>query len=228
MSVVKNSLFIFLLAFITGPAWAGQVRTAIHSSADEAQPLLPGMKAPAFTVRDVSGNAVSFEPDTLHKPLVLTFYRGGWCPYCNLHLAEMRKAEAELNQMGFDIWFISMDRPEKLVDSLEQSELAYTLLSDASLEAVRAFGIAFRVPDDLVEKYLGFGIDLEDASGESHHVLPVPSTFLIGEDGRIRFQYTNTDYKVRLYPEVLLAAARAYLDDSDTRLERQRQANRER
>jgi len=77
-----------------------------------------------------------------------------------------------------------------------------------------------------VEKYLTFGIDLEKASGQDHHVLPVPSTFLIGADGVIRFQYTNPDYKVRLHPDVLLAAARAYLDDADTRLERQRQAKK--
>jgi peroxiredoxin len=99
-------------------------------------------------------------------------------------------------------------------------------LSDSRLVATRAFGLAFRLPDDLVAKYLDYDIDLEAASGETHHVLPAPSTFLIGADGVIRFQYTNPDYTVRLHPDVLLAAARAYRDDADKRLQRAYQARK--
>jgi peroxiredoxin len=163
----------------------------------------------------------------MQKPLVLTFFRGGWCPYCNLHLAELRKAEGELKEMGFDIWFISIDRPELLYDSLEQSDIGYTILSDSGLEATRAFGLAFRVSDETVERYKTYDIDLEAASGESHHVLPAPSTFIIASDGMIRFQYTNPDYAVRLHPDVLLAAARAYDDEVNDRLRRQHKANKE-
>jgi len=93
--------------------------------------------------------------------------------------------------------------------------------SDSSLEATRAFGIAFKLNDETVSKYQGYGIDLEAVSGESHHVLPAPSTFLIGMDGVVRFQYTNPDYAVRLSPNVLLAAAKAYTDDEDQRLARE-------
>jgi peroxiredoxin len=210
-------ILVALLALQSEPVLAGQ-RTDIHPQANEVQPLLPGMAAPAFTVRNARGEEMAFDPTGLERPLVLSFFRGGWCPYCNLHLAEMRKAESELRQMGFDIWFISIDRPEELYASLEQPEIGYIVLSDSQLAATRAFGLAFRVPDELVEKYLGFGIDLEGASGETHHVLPAPSTYIIGTDGVIRFQYTNPDYKVRLHPDVLLAAARAYRADADRRL----------
>jgi peroxiredoxin len=126
--------------------------------------------------------------------------------------------------MGFDIWFISIDQPSVLYDSLDQPDIGYTILSDSSLSATRAFGIAFRMPDEMVERYLEYDIDLEAASGETHHVLPAPSTFIIGSDGIIRFEYTNPDYKVRLHPDVLLAAARTYVDDQDKRLERQYKA----
>ena len=205
---------------------AGGERTDIHAAAAEAQPLLPGMKAPAFEVRDARGAPVTFDPDHMEKPMVLSFFRGGWCPYCNLHLAEMRKAEAELEQMGFDIWFVSVDRPELLYESLEQPDIGYEVLSDAKLEATRAFGLAFRVPDELVQKYLTYDIDLEAASGEEHHVLPVPATFLIGSDGVIQFQFANPDYKVRLHPDVLLAAARAYTEEAEKRLVREYQARK--
>jgi peroxiredoxin len=79
----------------------------------------------------------------------------------------------------------------------------------------------------MVEKYLQWNVDLEAVSGESHHVLPAPATFIVASDGMIRFQYTNPDYHVRLHPDVLLAAARAYKDEADDRLRRQHKANKE-
>jgi peroxiredoxin len=201
-------------------------RGSIHATAEDAQPLLSGMKAPGFTVKDVHGSAVLFDPAAMDKPLVLTFYRGGWCPFCTLQLSEMRLVEKELIGMGFDVWFISIDQPEMLAESLTVPDLTYTLLSDSKLEATTAFGIAFKMPDDMVERYLTMGIDLEGASGESHHVLPVPSTYIIGGDGVISFQYTNTDYHVRLAPGVLIAAATAYVEGADKRLSLRRAEQR--
>lgn len=223
-----NSLFFcVVLACMPVESTAGDQRGAIHAKAEQAQPLMPGMTAPAFTVRDAIGEAVRFEPGNLERPLVLTFYRGGWCPYCNLHLAEMRDAEEELRKLGFDVWFLSIDRPEVLRPSLDDPEIGYTILSDSTLEATRAFGIAFKVDDETLRRYLGYGIDLEASSGENHHVLPVPSTFIVGRDGTIRFGYSNPNYAVRLHPDVLLAAARAHARDEDARLRRIRKAQRE-
>ena len=219
-------LLVFLAAF-PGQLPAQDARTAIHEQAEQVQPLLPGMMAPVFTVRDVKGNTVAFNPARLDKPLVLTFFRGGWCPYCNLHLAELRLAEKELKELGFDIWFISIDKPELLYESLDQPDIAYTIFSDAQLEATRAFGLAFRVDDETYDRYVGYGINLEEISGENHHVLPAPSTYIIGTDGIISFQYTNPNYKVRLHPDVLLAAARAYKDGADLRIIRARKAEKE-
>ena len=224
----KNFLLAALFfTFFASSAVAQSQRTDIHLDANDVQPLLPGMQAPAFEVFSVEGQPVRFDPENMQKPLVLTFFRGGWCPYCNLHLAELRKAESELKELGFDIWFISIDRPELLYDSLEQPDIGYTVLSDSGLEATRAFGLAFRVTDETVVRYKTYNIDLEAASGESHHVLPAPSTYIIASDGMIRFQYTNPDYAVRLHPDVLLAAARAYDDEVNDRLRRQYKAKKE-
>lgn len=221
------SLTVLLFLIPTGALDAQSNRTDIHADASLVQPLLPGMKAPQFEVLTVTGEPQVFDPDNMEKPLVMSFFRGGWCPYCNLHLAEMRKAEQELKAMGFDIWFISIDQPSVLYDSLDQPDIGYTILSDSSLGATRGFGLAFQMPDDLVERYLEWDIDLEAASGETHHVLPAPATFIIGTDGIIQFQYTNPDYKVRLHPSVLLAAAKAYTDDETRRLERQYKAKKD-
>ena len=208
---------VFLFAF----------RTVIHAGADLVQPLLAGMQAPGFTVRDVENQVFQFKAGAQPRPVVLTFFRGGWCPYCNLHLSEIRLAEKQLKDMGFDIWFISIDKPELLLESLDDPDIGYTIFSDSSLDATRAFGLAFQVDDELNERYLSYDIDLEKASGETHHVLPAPATYIIGSDGIINFAYINPDYKVRLHPDVLLAAAKAYLEDADKRLALRRKQAKE-
>ncbi len=214
--IVTALLGVCLLASSVFASETG--REVIHASADLVQPLLAGMQAPGFSVSDVKAQPFRFIPDQLDKPVVLTFFRGGWCPYCNLHLSELRLAEKQLRDMGFNIWFISIDKPELLLASLDDPDIGYTIYSDSKLAATRAFGIAFHVDDKTIDRYRAYDIDLEKASGETHHVLPAPSTFIIGTDGIIHFSYTNPNYTVRLAPEVLLAAAKSYLADADKRL----------
>jgi len=228
---MSKNLAGFILVFLMGFSVVGMAadnREDIHASADQVQPLLAGMTAPDFMVRDVENQTFKFEAGTQAKPIVLTFFRGGWCPYCNLHLSELRLVEKQLEEMGFNIWFISIDKPELLLASLDDPEIGYTIYSDSALNATRAFGLAFRVDDELNTRYLDYGIDLEKASGENHHVLPAPATYIIGTDGVINFAYINPNYKVRLHPDVLLAAARAYNEDADNRLEsRRKQAKKQ-
>lgn len=184
---------------------------SVPTSADGVRPLLPGMAAPEFRARRADGGEHHFDPDQLEKPTVISFYRGGWCPYCNSQLADMRRAEKQLTGMGFELIFLSADRAGKLEPSLEQKGLGYMLLSDNSMAIARAFGVAFTVDKETVDRYLGKGIDLEEASGMDHHQLPVPSTFLIGTDGLVHFQYANPNYKKRLDPELLIAAAKLHM-----------------
>ena len=214
---IATLLGFFLMASAAANATTDK-REDIHASAAEVQPLLVGMKAPDFTVRGVDGQAFQFKSGEQAKPIVLTFFRGGWCPYCNLHLSELRLAEKQLKELGFDIWFISIDKPELLLESLDEPDIGYTIYSDSALSATRAFGLAFQVDDEMNQRLLGYDIDLERASGETHHVLPAPATYIIGADGAINFAYINPDYKVRLHPDVLLAAANAYAEDADKRL----------
>lgn len=193
----------------------------LFERAEDVRPLLPGMSAPSFNMKDVNGNDIAVKPEQLEKPVVLTFYRGGWCPYCNLHLAELRTVEDQLQKMGYDVWFISADRPDILHESLKE-KVDYKIYSDATLEVAAAFGIGFKVDDETIKRYQGFGIDLEAASGEVHHGLPAPATFIIGANGIVQFQYTNPDYTVRLPPQVLLAAAEAYQGKAHERLRNRR------
>ncbi|MDA3932894.1 MAG: peroxiredoxin-like family protein [Gammaproteobacteria bacterium] len=212
---MKAVQILLLMLFSASPAMA-----EFYASADQVRPLLPGMQAPVIEVLDVHGEPVVIDPETMQKPLVLTFYRGGWCPYCNMHLSELRKAEAALQAQGFQVVFVSADKPELLYDSLSVEDVSYQLYSDAPLQVAQAFGIAFKVDAETLAKYAQYGNDLSAASGQDHNALPVPATFIIGTDGRIHFSYANPDYSIRLSPAVLLAAAQAYQDNADQRLKR--------
>ena len=119
----------------------------------------------------------------------------------------------KLQDLGYQLIAISPDRPERLRASVQKNELRYALYSDSKMAAARAFGIAYRLDEATLKALAGFGIDVQDASGEDHKMLPVPSVFVIDKDGKIAFGYANPDYKKRLSPEVLLAVAKATVAD---------------
>ena len=177
------------------------------------EPLGEGDRAPFFTVRDINGDNVDFDPAKLERPAILITFRGGWCPYCNLHLSELRHVLPELESKDIDVLFLSGDRPEQLVASLEPetqtdvNELGYTLLSDSDAAAAIALGIAFRAPAWVKPALKTRGNDIDESSIDRHGVLPVPAIFAINAEGSIAFAYTNPDYKVRLSPDELLAVA---------------------
>lgn len=207
-------MFIMLAAFAAG---CNSDRSADNeperdlpepaASAEEANPLEVGDRIPPVRVADSEGRSVDLSKLAAEKPTVFIFYRGGWCPYCTTHLGALGAVESRLIDLGYQVIAISADRPEKAGESAEEHDFKYRLLSDSKMDAARAFGIAFKVDDKTIEQYHEYGIDLEDASGETHYLLPVPAVFIAGTDGVIRYAYSNPDYTIRLEPEGLLEAA---------------------
>ena len=185
----------------------------LPDDASAVSPLGVGDRAPAATLRDLDGRNVNLADRYRAQPTVLVFYRGGWCPYCTRHLAELALVEDDLRELGYRIIAVSPDRPEKLRDSLDDTELGYELLSDSRVVLASAFGVAFRLDDGTVRQYSGFGIDLTDASGESHQVLPVPAVFIIDQGGIIRYTHHDANYRERLSGSELLEAARTARED---------------
>lgn len=187
----------------------------LPATAEDIQPLKTGNQAPSFTVKTVDGEDYRFDASSLDAPTILISFRGGWCPYCNMHLSELRHVIPQINAMGVDVLFISNDRPEILYSSLagetrEDIEgLDYTILSDADLNAALAFGTAFRTPDDMIErlKKRRPDRDLQESSIERFSALAVPAVYAVDAEGRIVFDYVNADYKVRLPADELLAVA---------------------
>ncbi|MHC4131302.1 MAG: peroxiredoxin-like family protein [Planctomycetota bacterium] len=203
-------LLIIVLLFLGAAEKApNPCRGKAMTSPENICPVLVGTKIPHVKLQDIDGNIVDLMKIIQAKPTVLIFYRGGWCPYCNTHLGQLKQIESQILDHGHQIIAISPDRPSELKVSLDKIEMNYTLLSDNTADAAKAFGIAFKVDNNTLERYKGYGIDLEKSSGHSHHILPVPAVFVIGTDGLINFQYVNPDYKMRLDPAVLLAAVKA-------------------
>ena len=123
-----------------------------------------------------------------------------------MQLGKLKEIETPLTKIGYQILAVSADRPDKVKETIDKHNMHYTLLSDNDMAGARALGIAFRLDDTIYEKYNGYGIPIEE-----HRQLPVPSVFIIGTDGVIKFEYVNPDYRVRLEPDVILAAAKAVI-----------------
>ncbi len=197
---------IYLSAIASLAVSANSSADMAAKSADAVMPVQIGQVAPDFEVRTATGETYTFDADGQSAKTMLIFYRGGWCPYCNRHLQSLQSVVPKLRDAGIDVLFLSADRPEILFESLEEPGVDYTLLSDASMSASRAYGLAFVVDDKTVARYKEYGIDLEASSGYDHHQLPVPAVYLI-DDGKVAFMYADADYKKRLAPEKILEAA---------------------
>ena len=214
---ILHSLFAVLLtsSIVCSVAiQAGHADVPVAESAELIEPLGKGDKAPRFIVETVNGEDYDFDPETLERPAVLLTFRGGWCPYCNMYLSDMRHAIPLIREMGVDVLFLSGDRAELLFESLKMEtqedivDLDYTILSDADAQAAIALGIAFKASQRTMNGRMKKGQDIDGSSMRTHGVLPVPAVFAIDADGVIQFAYTNADYSVRLPADELIAAAR--------------------
>ncbi len=175
--------------------------------AADARPLGVGAHAPGVTLTDMEGAQVDLAKAFAEKPTVLVFYRGSWCPFCNRQLAALGELEPKLLALGYQVIAISPDTAEGLKKMAGKNHLDYRLLSDHAMEASSAYGTAFRLPSRNRKAYGGHGVPLTPIPGGPGYWLPVPTVYLIGRDGMIKFAYSNPDYKVRLMTADLLTAA---------------------
>lgn len=178
-------------------------QTQLPKTATEISPLLIGEAIPSLSLQSADDVAVNLLEVFNKKKTILVFYRGGWCPYCNVQLAALGQSEKELLDLGYQIVAISPDSPKKLKVTDEKEKLNYLLLSDSKGELTKAVGIAFEAP----EKY-GKMLS-EHSNGLNSSFLPVPSLFILNEKGEIQFEHITPDYKHRITSELLLAAAKA-------------------
>ncbi len=224
MAFGRNLIYVTFLVLLLGTLVLSHADRAIAenyaalpASADLTTPLKSGDRAPGFTVRTVDGKPYVFDPDNLENPTILISFRGGWCPYCNMHLSELRTVIPEIRESGYDVLFLSNDRPELLYSSLKMETqedidgLDYVILSDAEINAARALGTAFRVDKRLTDYMDEKGRDYQGSSIGVHNALAVPAVYVVNKSGEIVYDFVEPDYKIRLPADELLAAAKAAL-----------------
>ncbi len=177
---------------------------ALRATGIERSALQVGAPAPDLVLPDALGRPVRLAELWAQGPLVIVFYRGGWCPYCSLALRAWQRELGGMRARGIRLVAISAQTPDNSLSTAEKNELAFPVLSDSDLVAATAFGIAFELPPSLVELYGRVGNDLPTLNGNDRWVLPVPATYVIGEDGRIVQAHVDADYRQRAEPQDVL------------------------
>lgn len=159
----------------------------ISASGSETCPLKVGAAIPEASISDVKLGRMDISEALASKPTILIFYRGGWCPYCNVHLAALQEKEQTFIDMGYQIIAVTPDPPENVQKTLNEKGLTYRILSDDKYELMSKMGLAY--------------------TDRKNRTLPVPSVYIVDGNGIVQFSYVNTNFRVRIEPELLIKAA---------------------
>ena len=189
----KLKLLFFVLLF------SSYAQAQLADKAENVSPLLIGETMPDMPLANTDGKTMQTSTVFQEKPTIAIFYRGGWCPYCNVHLAEIGKVEPEILKMGYQIIAISPDSPASLKSTIAKHELKYQLFSDSNGSLTKAVGIAFKAPERAVQ-YIEKG-----SEGVNKEMLPVPSIFVLDKKGMILFEYISPTFTKRMSSQLLLA-----------------------
>lgn len=168
--------------------------------------LTVGDKAPHFTLPSATGETRSLDALLAEGPVVLTFYRGAWCPYCNIALRSLQQHHDAITARGARLLAVSPQIPDESLTLTEKHDLAFDVLSDIGSDTAKQFGLAFDLPDDLAAVYDKLGFDLQRVNDGHPRTLPLPAAYVIDRDGVIRWVFVNTDYTTRAEPTDILAA----------------------
>nr|SCO70314.1 Reductase [Streptomyces argillaceus] len=178
----------------------------LAASGQAERALAVGAHAPRFTLPSATGRTVSLDALLTDGPVVLTFYRGAWCPYCNIALRSLQQHHADITRRGARLVALSPQIPDESLSLTEKHELAFDVLSDVGSDTAKQYGLAFDLPADLAAVYDKLGFDLQRVNGGHARTLPLPATYVIDRDGTVRWAFVDTDYTTRAEPADILAA----------------------
>ncbi|MBW4644545.1 MAG: AhpC/TSA family protein [Goleter apudmare HA4340-LM2] len=183
-----------------------QATDALAEKFPTRQPIQAGDQAPDFTLTNAVGETVRLGDRLSQGAVILTFYRGGWCPYCNLELRAYQQVLPKIRELGASLIAISPQTPDASLTTVEKNNLEFDVLSDVGSQVAQAYGIAFELPDDLRQLYTELGHSLPENNGTEDWQLPVPATFVIVPDGQVVLAHVDVDYRQRLEPADAIAA----------------------
>jgi peroxiredoxin len=165
-----------------------------------------GQKVPDVHGRDLEGKDVSLASLYTKGPILLAFYRGGWCPYCSTENHALATAYPEYQKRGVTPVTVSVDTPDAEAKTRATYAIPFPVLSDSDATMIEAFHVVNKVDADMFAKMKGFGVDLERSSGKTHHEIAIPSFFLVDRMGVVRWAHSDPDFKVRPSTAQILAA----------------------
>lgn len=209
---MRKLLGVLTMVLVTAPAWAGELTlpalpdaSKMPAPADAAlgvrdgdAGLAPGEAVPPFAAVTHEGKAVS--RDSLFKqgkPALVIFYRGGWCPYCNLQIRQLTEAYPQFAERNVELVLISADKTDAAATAQRRYEIPFPVISDPTLAAHEAFRVVMALTPELYETYKGYGIDVEAWSGQTHHKFALSSAFLVDAQGVVTWAHVSEDYKRR-------------------------------
>ncbi|NEP04203.1 MAG: AhpC/TSA family protein [Okeania sp. SIO2G4] len=166
--------------------------------------LKVGEKVPNFSLPNAVGKIVELNSLLVESPVVISFYRGGWCPYCNMELRGLQKYLPQITELGAKLIAISPETADNSLSTTEKNELTFEVLSDRGNQVAKEFGLVFQLPEELRPIYQSFGIDLPAYNGDESFELPIPATYVVASDGTIIHAFVNPDYTQRLDPEEII------------------------
>ncbi|ERS98758.1 redoxin domain-containing protein [Sporothrix schenckii 1099-18] len=193
--------------FAKGPIIAS--RNDIISKFDRSAVVKEGQRLPEFELQDALGKSVSLKELLSTGALLITFYRGSWCPFCNIALRHLQAHIDDFAHLGVTLVAISPELPDTSLTATEKLELKFTVLSDVGNGFARQLGIVWKQPDALRPVFDKFGHNLPGRNGDDSFEVPVPTTLLVDKDGIVRNIHVDPDYTTRLDPEVALGWAKA-------------------
>ena len=168
--------------------------------------LIVGEAIPQFSLPNANGERVSIADYVKNGPVVLSFYRGGWCPFCNLEFKALSDALPEINSLGASLIGISPETPDVAQETVSKHNIHFEVLSDVGNEVIRKFGLLTEVYEEMRPLYLEWGLDIPAANGDDKWEIPIPATYVIDTKGVIRTAYVNKDYTQRMEPADIIAA----------------------
>lgn len=177
-------------------------------SADDAakKALNIGAKMPSFKLKDSTGKIVESSDLLKRGNLVVVFYRGSWCPFCNLYLRSLQKNIVQIKEAGGNLVAVSVENPDNSLKVSRKNELGFTVLSDPNLTTARKFGIVYQMPKETDELYKTRGLDVAKHNEMERAELPLSATYIVNQKGEIVYAYLEPDYKKRAAPEVIVEA----------------------
>lgn len=176
----------------------------LESSGIRIKCFKKGEYAPDFDLPNVDNRYFRLSDMLRSGPVVVSFYRGGWCPYCHLELRTLQKALPEIRAYEGQLVAISPQIPDKSLTTMENARLSYPVLSDIDNAAARRYGLVFTLADELRAIYEDLGVDIPSHNGLDHFELPIPATYVIDPQGIIRYAFIKVDYTQRAEPTEII------------------------